>query len=505
MGSPKPRVTIFPTGGLGHLIPFAELAIRLAEHHGLSITFISCKWMFSARLMALYSDRIASSGLDITFVRLPEVEIEGAQHMQLETHVSKLLEKSKESVVSALRFLVESGPPFSAFITDFFCSTMYDVAAELGIPTYVFFTSNASLLSFMLSIPKLVSEIPISFKDAEFPLEVPGIPPIAGTDIPPPFRDRSDEAFYWVVLHSSCLWKVTGILINTFEEAEPETIKVIAEGKICNPTGASRVPRLYPVGPLISSSPLEYNDKPVEDERVDCLKWLDKQPPSSVLFVSFGSGTALPRAQVTELAVGLEASGHRFLWVLRSPSSSFLSIEETNLSRLLPEGFENRTRDRGLVVASWAPQIPVLAHPSTGGFVSHCGWNSSLESISHGVPMICWPLFAEQRMNMFLLVNRLKVGIAAKMENDEFVRRDEVERAVRELMEGGEGRMVRARMRELKVKAVSTLEKGGSSYKAMAAAVSEWTTNSNAKPSVAMMPDMSNGQKTIAIMESVLM
>ena len=110
--------------------------------------------------------------------------------------------------------------------------------------------------------------------------------------------------------------------------------------------------------------------------------------------------------------------------------------------------------------------------------------------------MICWPLFAEQRMNTLLLVNRLKVGIAAKMENDEFVRREEVERAVRELMEGGEGRMVRARMRELKVMAVSSVEKGGSSYDAMATAVCEWETNVNAKTtSVAVMPDMSNRQQ----------
>jgi len=338
-----------------------------------------------------------------------------------------------------------------------------------------------------LSLPKIVSEIPISFKDADFPIEVPGTPPIPGRDMPTPLQDRSDEAFYWFHHHSLRLWEVTGILLNTFEDLEPEAIKALVEGKISNPTDIDRMPRLYPVGPLISSSPLEQNGKLVEDERADCLKWLDNQPPSSVLFVSFGSGTALPMAQVTELALGLEASGHRFLWVLRSPSSSFLSIEETELSQLLPEGFQSRTQDRGLVVASWAPQIPVLAHPSTGGFLSHCGWNSTLESISHGVPMICWPLFAEQRMNRILLANEFKVAIAAKMESDDFVRREEVERAVRELMEEESGMRVRARVKELKEKAVSALEEGGSSYKAMAAAMSEWTTNE--ANSAAIVPD----------------
>jgi len=378
-----------------------------------------------------------AASLDITFVQLPaDVEIEGAELMKIETRISKLMEKSKGSVEIGLRSLLDSGSPVSAFITDFFCSAMFDVTAKLCIPTYVFLTSTASLLSLMLSIPKLVSEIPISFKDADFPVEVPGLPPISSRDLPTPLQDRSDEAFFWFVHHFSRLREIKGVLLNTFEELETEPIKALVEGKIFNPTDAHRIPRVYPVGPVISSSPLESHDKLLEDRRVDCLKWLDNQPPSSVLFVSFGSGGALPEAQVTELALGLEASRHRFLWVLRSTPIVFQPSKETEVSQILPEGFESRTRDRGLVVPSWAPQIPVLSHPSTGGFLCHCGWNSTLESISHGVPMITWPLFAEQRMNKFLLVNEFKVAIEAKMESDGFIRREEVERAVKELMEG---------------------------------------------------------------------
>ena len=145
------------------------------------------------------------------------------------------------------------------------------------------------------------------------------------------------------------------------------------------------------------------------------------------------------------------------------------------MSQLLPEGFEIRNKDRGLIVALWAPQIPVLSHPSTVGLISHCCWNSTLESISHGVPIISWPLFAEQRMNRLLLLNEFKVAIAVEMESDDnLVRRGEVERAVKELMEGESGMRVRARVKEMKEKGVSALKEGGSSYKAMAAAVSEW-------------------------------
>jgi len=479
MESPKLHVVIFPSAGIGHLTPFAELAKRLSECHGLSVTFMTCQWMFSSHLIAAFSERMASASLDITFVQLPaDVEIEGAELMKIETRISKLMEKSKGSVEIGLRSLLDSGSPASAFITDFFCSAMFDVTAKLCIPTYVFLTSPASLLPLMLSIPKLVSEIPISFKDADSPVEVPGLPPISSRDLPTPLQDRSDEAFFLFVHHFSRLREIKGVLLNTFEELETEPIKTLVEGTIFNPTVAHRIPRVYPVGPVISSSPLESRDKLLQDRRVDCLKWLDNQPPSSVLFVSFGSGGALPEAQVTELALGLEASRHRFLWVLRStPTRVFQPSKETELSQILPEGFESRTRDRGLVVPSWAPQIPVLSHPSTGGFLCHCGWNSTLESISHGVPMITWPLFAEQRMNKFLLVNEFKVAIEAKMESDGFIRREEVEREVRELMEGEGGRRVRARVRELKEKARTALEEGGSSFTAMAAAVSEWRTN----------------------------
>lgn len=482
MESPKTdHVLIFPGAGMGHLIPMAELAMDLSGRHGLKITFITCKWMFSPRLMDIYAQRILSSRLDITFVQLPQVEIEGAEHMRIETRLSKLLEKSKGSVESALRSLVHSSSPVSAFITDFFCTTMFDVAADLRIPTFVFFTSPASVLSVLLSMPRLLSDTEVSFKDSDFAVEVPGVPPIPARDMPDPLMDRSNEAFYWFVHHFSRLWEVEGILINTFEELETEAIKALVQGKIINPTHIDRMPRFYAVGPVISSSPFEYNDEIVEDGGVDCVKWLDNQPTSSVVFVSFGSGAALPREQVTELAAGLEQSGHRFLWVLRSPSSSYLSIEETDISQLLPEGFESRIRDRGLVVPSWAPQIAVLSHPSTGGFISHCGWNSTLESISRGVPMICWPLFAEQRFNMFLLVNEFKAAIEVKMEGDGFVRREEVERAVRELMGGDVGMRVRQRARELKEKSMAALGEGGSSYKAMDAVVSQWTTD--AKPS----------------------
>jgi len=126
--------------------------------------------------------------------------------------------------------------------------------------------------------------------------------------------------------------------------------------------------------------------------RDPCLEWLDTQPDSSVVYVSFGSVAVLSVVQIQELVLGLEESGERFLLVLRPPHNP------DNLP-LLSEGFEERMKGRGFVHIGWAPQLYVLSHRALGGFLTHCGWNSTLESICRGVPMLTWPIQAEQAMN----------------------------------------------------------------------------------------------------------
>eukprot|EP01018_Ginkgo_biloba_P004615 Gb_10318 [translate_table: standard] len=471
----KPHVAIFPSPAMGHLIPLAEFAKRLAIHHHFSITFITHRGSPSSP-QAIYMNRLASSGLDIRISQISEVEIEEEEDMRIETRVSKVIEKSKESVEGVLKSIQDSCSPVSAFIIDFFCTAMLDVGAIFHIPTYIFFPSPAAVLCLMFQLPRLVSEIQGSFEDVDFPITVAGLPPFPATDLPTPLLDRSNSAFNWFVYHCSRLKEATGIFINTFQDLESECIKAMVEGKVLS---SNEMPSIYPVGPLISTPLLEGERLSVEEDKAECLIWLDRQPPSSVLYISFGSGWTLTAPEILELAFGLEGSGQRFLWVLRTPlppnqTNSFFSVAKPDVPRLLPEGFESRTKDRGLVVTSWAPQIPILAHPSTGGFLSHCGWNSTLESISHGIPMIAWPIAAEQRMNSFILVNDIKVAIEAKRGSEGIVRREEVERVVKSLMDGHEGVKKKTRIRELKDSAEKALAEGGSSYKAMANVAAVW-------------------------------
>ncbi|GLJ59507.1 hypothetical protein SUGI_1515740 [Cryptomeria japonica] len=451
----KPHLAIFPlSAGMGHFLPLAEFAKRLCEFHGFSITLIISRWLWTSRPPALL-ERLASSALDIRITEIPHITVdEDEPDMKIETSVSKFVLKAEPHIEEVLLQSSRSSSPISAFITDFFCTDLLDVTAKLKVPSYLFVPASASLVCLMLHLPKLVSEIKVSFKDADFDVEIPGLPLIPARDLLTPLQDRSNSAFKWVVHHASRFKEASGILINTFAELEEEAMKIL---------GTPATPTIYPIGPLMVT------ESDAHDES-RCLKWLDEQPPSSVLFVAFGSGAIFSRQQIIDLAIGLEASGHRFLWVIRGYKSGDSSSLETDISQLLPEGFQSRTWDRGFVLLNWAPQVRILSHPSTGGFLSHCGWNSTLESVSHGVPMIGWPLFAEQRMNKVILVKQIQVAIDLKMESTGFVRREEVERAVRELMEGEEGRKAREKMIELKDKAKIAMMVGGSTMKATASA-----------------------------------
>ncbi|RYR54715.1 hypothetical protein Ahy_A06g030012 isoform B [Arachis hypogaea] len=232
----------------------------------------------------------------------------------------------------------------------------------------------------------------------------------------------------------------------------------------------------YDVGP-ITQKRSSSNDG---DEELECLRWLDKQPHSSVLYVSFGSGGTLSQSAINELALGLELSGQRFLWVLRAPSDSSSAAYLDNQKnedplKFLPSGFLERTKEKGLVLPSWAPQVQILSHDSVGGFLSHCGWNSVLESVQVGVPIITWPLFAEQRMNAVLLVDGLKVAVRPNVGEDGVVEKEEVSKVIKSLMEQEEGKAMRKRMEDLKAYAADAVKKdAGSSTHALSHLATKW-------------------------------
>ncbi|KAL2225979.1 UNVERIFIED_CONTAM: Zeatin O-glucosyltransferase [Sesamum indicum] len=205
--------------------------------------------------------------------------------------------------------------------------------------------------------------------------------------------------------------------------------------------------KLWAIGPFnLVSVPEERDFR----NRHKSLQWLDRQGLNSVIFVSFGTTSSLSDEQIKEIAFGLERSGQKFIWVLRDADKGDIFAGEVRESEL-PDGFEKRVKERGVVVRDWAPQLEILCHPSTGGFMSHCGWNSCLESISMGVPMATWPLHSDQPGNAVLMTQVLKIGVQVKCwsRQDELVSSLTVETAVRKLMMSEEGDWVRKRAAEL--------------------------------------------------------
>uniref|UniRef100_A0A453N2P3 Glycosyltransferase n=1 Tax=Aegilops tauschii subsp. strangulata TaxID=200361 RepID=A0A453N2P3_AEGTS len=252
------------------------------------------------------------------------------------------------------------------------------------------------------------------------------------------------------------------MVLNSFHELEPDYVEHFR-------TTLGR--RAWLVGPVaLASKDMAKRGRPDNTEAhvtEGCLRWMDRKPAGSVVYVSFGTFTSFSPAELRELARGLDLSGKDFVWVISSGTG-------TDGSEWMPEGFaELMARgDRGFIIRGWAPQTLILNHHALGGFMTHCGWNSALEAVSAGVPMVTWPRYADQFYNEKLIVEVLKVGVsigakdfASPLEGHEVIGGEVIAGSIGRLMGSGEeGDAVRKKAKDLSVKARSAMEKGGSSY-----------------------------------------
>ncbi|XP_068666811.1 hydroquinone glucosyltransferase-like [Aristolochia californica] len=469
------RVAIFRSPGMGHLIPCVEFA-KLLFRRGFSVTLIS--FTVSSTQSEAEISVLEALPKAINAATLPPPSMNDmAQTSKIGTRLWVAAARSRISLSDLLKDL----PPqerLVALVVDLFGIQASEVAQEFDVPCYLFFTTSLLNLRFVLDFPKLDETISGEFRDAKEPIKLPGCLPVRGIDLCDTVQERSDEVYSWYLQFCWRCRNVKSIFVNSFAELEPDVIRALKEDP--------DLPEIYPVGPLVRSLEDE------EMEQWECLRWLDKQPNDSVLFVSFGSGGTLSSAQLQELAMGLEMSEQRFLWVVRSSneesnSAAFLTVgggaskAEATFS-YLPDGFVSRNLSKGLgfVVASWGPQVRVLSHSATGGFMSHCGWNSTLESLMNGVPIIAWPLYAEQYMNVVMLVEGLRVAIradaAGEREKGGVVGREAIACAVRALMEGEEGMTMRSRMQGLRAAAKRALGEKGSCREVLLSQISSRTS-----------------------------
>ncbi|CAF1979152.1 BnaC07g48400D [Brassica napus] len=443
----KPHVAFVPYPAQGHINPMLKLA-KLLHAKGIQVTFVNTVYNHNRLLRSRGPnalDGLPSFRFETIPDGLPETDVEATQD------ITALCESTMKNCLAPFEELLwrinarDDVPPVSCIISDDCMSFTLDAAEKLCIPHVLFWSTSACGLMAYLHFYHFIEKGLCPVKDESFLTKgyldtaidwIPSMKNLKLKDVPSFIRttDRDDIMLKFTLHEVERAKRTSAIILNTFDDLEHDVIRSIQP--IFSP--------VYSIGPLhlLANRVIEDSGEVgrmgsnLWKEEIECLAWLDTKAPDSVVYVNFGSITVTSGKQLAEFALGLAGSGEEFLWVIRPD----LVAGE---AAVVPPEFLVETRDRGMM-ASWCPQEKVLSHPAVGGFLTHCGWNSMLESLCGGVPMICWPFFAEQPTNCKFCCDEWGVG----MEISENVKREEIETVVKELMDGENGRKMREKARE---------------------------------------------------------
>ncbi|KAF9621034.1 hypothetical protein IFM89_015856 [Coptis chinensis] len=457
----KPHAVCVPYPAPGHINPMLKLA-KILHYKGFHITFVNTEYNHK-RLVRSRGPASVEGLPDFQFKTIPDgLPPPDGDHTQDNTALS--YSTSHNCFIPFKNLINELNntpnlPPVSRIVSDGVTSFTLTVSKELGIPNVLFWTTSACGFVGYLQFRYLIDNGFTPLKDESYltngyldtPVDwVPGFKDIRLKDLPSFIRttDRDDIMLNFELGEAEKAKEGFAIILNTFDALEDDAINAVR----------SELPPIYTIGSLsllvrhFSEKGLNSIGSNLWKEDSECIRWLDTKEPNSVVYVNFGSITTITPQQMTEFAWGLANSNQKFLWIIRPG----LVSGDTSI---LPPEFVVETKERGLL-ASWCSQEQVLNHPSVGGFLTHSGWNSTIESICSGVPMICWPFFAEQQMNCRYCCIHWGIG----MEIDSDVKREEVESAVREMLQGKKGKEMKINAVEWKKKAEKAVSLGGSSY-----------------------------------------
>ncbi|XP_021297681.1 UDP-glycosyltransferase 83A1-like [Herrania umbratica] len=442
----NPHILAIPYPAQGHVIPLMELSHSLAKH-GFKITFVNSDFNHQ-RVMDAFANKVDPEG-PIHLVSIPDgMEVGENRSLlgKLTDGLSQVMPGELKELILKIDRLEEN--KITHVIADVNMGWALEVAAEMGIPGAAFCPASALVLNLLFSTKKLIDDEVIDEHGTPINKE-------KMIQLSPNTPAMHPKNFLWVCLGDFNTQKII------FKYAE-RNINAIAKAEwlICNttydlePEALILVPEILPIGPVSSTNQLGALGGSFWPEDATCLKWLDQLPPGSVIYVAFGSFTVFDPIQFQELALGLELSNRPFLWVVRPDVA-----EGTESDDLYPKGFKERVANRGRIVG-WAPQRAVLAHPSVACFLSHCGWNSTVEGVSNGVPFLCWPYFADQFVNESYICDIWKIGVNFTRDEREIITREEIRSKV-ELLLGDES--FRARTLKLKELVTRSANEGGSS------------------------------------------
>ncbi|KAK1557021.1 hypothetical protein Q3G72_016305 [Acer saccharum] len=462
----KPHAVCIPYPAQGHINPMLKVA-KLLHSKGFHITFVHTEYNHK-RLLKSRGPNSLDGLPDFAFETIPDglppTDADATQD------IPSLCESTSKTCLAPLRHLLSKLnnssvgiPPVTCVVSDGVMSFTLEATEEIGIPNVLFWTTSACGFLGYVHYANLIAKGLTPLKDERCITNgyldtiidwIPGMKNIRIRDLPSFVRttDPNDFMLNFLKTESQRASKASAIILNTFDDDE-------FEHDVLSDLSSILIPPIYSIGPLnlllknIPQNGLDSIGSNLWREELECFQWLNSKKSKSVVYVNFGSITVMTPQQMVEFAWGLANSEQEFLWIIRP---DIVKGE----SAMLPHEFVEETKERGLL-ASWCPQEQVLNHPSIGGFLTHSGWNSTIESVSCGVPMVCWPFFAEQQTNCRFACSEWGIG----MEIDNDVKREEVEKLVRELMERKKGEKMRSKAMELKNKAKeATTSSHGSSY-----------------------------------------
>ncbi|KAK9079334.1 hypothetical protein SSX86_001005 [Deinandra increscens subsp. villosa] len=464
---------VIPMGSPGHYIPTIDMAKLLAQH-GVRVTIVTTP--VNALRFGSILDQAIESGLPICLLvftfpynqfGLPEgcESIDDLPYVGLASALMQAYGSLREQVEE---YIEKLNPKPDCILADTFLLWPGETAKKFQIPRILFDGMNCftQMCNHVLYLSKVYESV------GEFESFVlPGLPDrieLTRSQLPFAFNPRLKGMSGFNEKLRVSESEAFGVVINSFEESEQgyvDEYQKVKGGKV------------WCIGPLSlchkdESEKVQRGNKSSINKH-ECLKWLDSQENDSVIYACLGSISRVEPAQLIELALALESSQRPFIWVVRAGHKT------EKIEKWIDEnGFEQRTKDRALVIRGWAPQLLILSHAAIGGFLTHCGWNSTLEGVCAGVPLVTWPQFQEQFYNEKLVIEVLRIGVSVGSQetvfwafdekSEVFIKREAFIKAIEMVMEEGkEGEERRKRAKELSKMASKAIEEGGSSHRNM--------------------------------------